>query len=279
MITFFTVPKPFRGPIDVIQRNAITNWVKSVPGSQVIVFGDEPGVAAAASEIGVEHVPELRRSSSGAPLLDGVFREAQARATHDALCFTNADIVFCGDVAGARAAVSANFLVIGQSLDVEVREPLRFDDPAWRERIETGGIFRGTLALDFFLFSRDLFGDVPPFALGRARYDNWLVWRALHRGAMVVDATDVLGAIHQRHDYHHLPGGRREAYRGVDARRNEALAGAWCYLHLHGIHDARWRLTAAGLRYRPCRFSFLTQLRARLSGLVTEAIASRHPRE
>lgn len=52
MITFFTIPKPFRGANEVIQRTTITSWWKSLPGSQGIVFGDEPGIAAAAADLG-----------------------------------------------------------------------------------------------------------------------------------------------------------------------------------------------------------------------------------
>jgi hypothetical protein len=271
MITFFTVPKAFQGLVGVIQRNAIANWLALVPGAQVILFGDETGVAAAATDLGVTHVSDLRRSPHGAPLLDGVMREAHRRAAHRTLALVNADILFGGDVGRVTAGVGEPFLVIGESRDVDIREPLPFDDLQWRQRIPPGGGSRGPLALDYFFFSRGLFGEVPPFALGRARYDNWLVWRALSRRAAIVDATETLEAIHQRHDYGHLPGGRREAYRGLDAQRNQALAGWWCYLHVHGVHDATWTFTPAGLRRRHGRTGFLMQLRTRFAGLVAEA--------
>jgi hypothetical protein len=41
MITFFTTPKPFRGHIGIIQRNATENWNRMHTSVEVILFGDE----------------------------------------------------------------------------------------------------------------------------------------------------------------------------------------------------------------------------------------------
>ena len=273
MITFVTVPKPFIGHTGVIQRNAIGSWTASVPGSQVLLCGREPGTAESADELGAEHVPEIRCSQLGAPLLDDVFRQAHDRAQHDTLCFVNADIVFRGDV-GKVLGLQSPYLVIGESLDVDLREPVEYGDPNWRSRLPSVGVSRGPLAIDWFFFNRGLFTDLPPFAIGRARFDNWLVRRARSRAAAVIDGTTVIDALHQRHNYGHLAGGRREAYRGADARRNQALAGLWCYLYLHSILDADWTLTAHGLRPQPHGLRFLSQLRLRLSGLWAENVSA-----
>lgn len=270
MISFFTVPKPFTGHTEIIQRNAISSWSRAAPGVEVLLFGDESGTADAAAATGSLHVPRLLRSPYGAPLLDDVFREAARLAAHDTLCFVNTDIVFRGDVSAAvaTAATIAPFLVIGESADMDVQTLVPFDRSDWRSSLPIENKPRGPLALDYFFFSRGVFTEVPPFALGRARFDNWLVWQAIDRGIAVIDATRVLDAIHQRHDYGHLPGGRREAYRGPDARRNQSLAGLWCYLHLYSVLDSRFDLSADGLHRRDWRFSFLRQIWCRLSGLV-----------
>lgn len=272
MISFFAVPKPFTGHIGTIQHNAITSWLHAAPGVQIILFGDESGTADAAAEIGALHVKHVRRSSHGAPLADDVFRDAAHLATHATLCFVNADIMFRGNVpaAVATAATAAPFLMIGESADMSVRAALPFDRPDWRSHLPLDAKSRGPLALDFFFFSRKLFEQVPPFALGRARFDNWLVWRALSQGAAVIDATSAVDAVHQRHDYSHLSGGRQEAYRGPDALSNQALAGLWCYLHLHSVLDAPFVLAADGLRRRQTRFTFLRQIWLRSRGLVSQ---------
>jgi hypothetical protein len=52
MITFFTTPKPFRGHIGVIQRNAIESWKRIHPSAEVILFGDEVSVTPASPSQG-----------------------------------------------------------------------------------------------------------------------------------------------------------------------------------------------------------------------------------
>ena len=41
MITIFSTPKPFRGHIGVIQRNALKSWTLLHPDVEMILFGDE----------------------------------------------------------------------------------------------------------------------------------------------------------------------------------------------------------------------------------------------
>ena len=124
--------------------------------------------------------------------------------------------------------------------------------------------------MDYFLFTRGLFGTIPPFALGRARYDNWLIWRARRARAIVIDATGFVCAIHQRHDYSHLAGGKREAYFGQEARRNQQLAGKWRHLHLYSPIDATHFLSPEGIHHRQLRFALLRQLWLRCGLYVRE---------
>lgn len=78
-------------------------------------------------------------------------------------------------------------------------------------------------------------------------YDNWLVYHARHVGIPVIDATEVIQAIHQNHDYNHV-GGRGRAYvKGEESRRNRKLAGG---MRLIRGSTADWNLTADALRPR-----------------------------
>src|ERR1700690_1468876 len=102
MITFFTSPKPFRGHIDVIQRNAIESWKRVHPSAEVILFGHEEGVGKAAGELGVRHVPHVKRNSFGTPYLAALVDGAQALTGNSLLCYINCDIILLPDF---RAAV------------------------------------------------------------------------------------------------------------------------------------------------------------------------------
>ena len=74
MLTIFTVPKPFKEHIGVIQRNAIYSWTQ-LPGCEIILFGDDDGVAETAEEFGVKHVSDIEKNEHGTPLLDFVFEK------------------------------------------------------------------------------------------------------------------------------------------------------------------------------------------------------------
>ena len=89
---------------------------------------------------------------------------------------------------------------------------------------------------------------MPPFAIGRACFDNWLVWHA-RQGAIVVDATADVVAAHQRHDYAHVDGGKEEAYYGEEAARNLELSGGKS--RLYTLHDASHVLRGGRLRRNP----------------------------
>src|SRR5207244_634094 len=54
MVTIFTIPKPFRGHVGEIQRNAIGSWRALRPDVQVVLVGNEEGVEKAARNAGVE---------------------------------------------------------------------------------------------------------------------------------------------------------------------------------------------------------------------------------
>ncbi len=89
LITVFSAPKPFTDPhIAAIQWNAITSWTK-LPDVNVILLGDEPGLAETAAGLGVKHIREIPRSPSGAPLMDAMFRQAREASPTPLYCIVN----------------------------------------------------------------------------------------------------------------------------------------------------------------------------------------------
>jgi hypothetical protein len=248
VLTLFTVPKPFVGPVAVQQENALSSWRALAPSVQVIVFGAEPGAAEAASATGALHVPEIARSERGTPLVNDLFRRAQELAANETLCFVNADIILPPAFAEAVAIALARLhgaIAVGQCRNVDVG----FRVDGWTAEFEAeavGAPLRGPGGIDYIVFPRGAFSTFPPFRLGRANFDNWLLWDARRRGRPVVDLTQMVPAVHQSHEYEHVEGGRAEAYFGAEARHNYDLAGG--RLHLFNIDDSTHRLTARGVR-------------------------------
>jgi len=243
VLTIFSVPKPFLGAIGEIQHRALASWTALGNGVQVLLLGDEEGAAEAARKTGAEHLPELARTDQGTPRLDAAFAAADETARHPLRCFVNADVVLYDDLLDAArrvAAESERFLIVGQTVDV--------DQPRGREDALARGTRRGAAALDYFVFMSGLYDHVPPFAIGRACFDNWLVWRA-RQDAIVVDATADVVAAHQGHDYAHVGGGKAEAYYGEEAARNLELAGGKS--RLYTLHDASHVLRGGRLHRNP----------------------------
>lgn len=247
MLTLFSIPKPFEGPIGEIQLNAMRSWAALESDVQVVLLGDEEGTADASRSLGAEHFPFLLRDEHGTPRLDSAFAQADAVARYPLRCFINADIVLLADFLPAvrRAAATAErFLMVGRTMDLEgVTAAEAADSGRLRSRALAAGVGRGAAALDYFVFPAGLFGEVPPFLVGRACFDNWLVWRGRQEGP-VIDATQAVLAIHQTHDYAHLAGGKNEAYYGEEAAWNSALAGG--RRHLFTMYDASHRMRADG---------------------------------
>ncbi len=254
MITFFTTPKPFRGHIGIIQRNSIHSWKLVHPDAEVILFGNEEGAAEAANELGTRHEAEnIDRNSLGTPLLSSLVDRADYLARHDRLCFLNADILLTDDFLAASrklAQIHLRSMMVGRRCDLDVTGPWDFSSPDWGARLHTLARQRGRLRpaqwIDFFVFPRGLlYQQVPPFAVGRPGYDNWLLWKARSMGVPVVDVTEVVLAVHQNHDYSHHPGGRIGLWQDVEAQQNYALLGKG---HFATIDNATHRLTPDGLR-------------------------------
>ena len=251
MLTFFTTCKPFTGAAAALQRNALESWRRIGRGGDIILVGDDAGTAEIAAELGLRHAPKVERNEYGTPLLNSLFDKAQAMARHDVLCYLNADIMLMGDFMDAvRRLPPERLLMISRRWNVDVGGPWDFDDPEWerylREHACACGYQKSILGgPDFFVFRRGQWRDIPPFALGRTAFDNWLIYAALARDYPVIDASACVMAIHQNHDCGHADGGWTGAWFGQEAVRNRALAadGSQFYNFLDATHT----MTAGGI--------------------------------
>lgn len=230
-LTIFSAPKPFTNPhIALIQRNAIRSWKNLGEQVDVILLGDEPGLAEAAAELGVRHIREVKRTPAGTPLVSSMFDLARRSSTSPLLACVNADILLMPDMvqeALRAAGLARRFLIIGQRYDLDVREPLDFS-AGWAERLRERALTQGKLhratGSDYFVFPRGSFEDMPAFAIGRAGWDNWMIYAGRRSGWPVIDGTPSIMIVHQNHDYSHLPGGQPH-YRHPETYENIRLAG------------------------------------------------------
>jgi hypothetical protein len=262
MLTIFALPKPFKGHFGVIQRNAVSQWTRLQPRPEILLFGNEEGTADIAQEFGVQHFPEVKRNEYGTPLLSDLFGQAQSVASSPVLCYVNADIMLLGNLMEAVQRVLSwrdRFLMVGLRTNVNLDEPAIYDSSNQEGRLLALVSRQGQMAppnwIDYFAFSRGLVPSFPAFAIGRPWWDNWFLWKAKNLKVPLIDASKVVLAVHQNHDYSHHPQGHSGVLGGEEAKRNRNLARlSYCT-----IDDATYKLTDRGIE--PYARPFVSTLR------------------
>lgn len=201
MITFFTVPRPF-GVVDSfdygkIQTNAIKSWRMICPDCDIIAFGDDDSVKAACKELNVKHIPGVKCDGSGVPSLDCVFDIVKKRSRFDALCYCNTDVILVGEIKKILKAIRFDkYMLIGRRYDCS--ESIDIDNMDLTDTISKSK-WHAITGVDYFVFKKDLYPEVKPFLVGRFTWDNWLVYEASRLGAIIIDCTNIITAIHQNH--------------------------------------------------------------------------------
>ena len=116
---------------------------------------------------------------------------------------------------------------MGQRWDLDVEQPLVFEGDWQRDlksRLREHAKLHGQTGSDYFIYPRACFKDIPDFAVGRAGWDNWMIFWARWQHWPVVDMSKAVTVIHQNHDYGHLPGGLRH-YEQPETATNIRIAG------------------------------------------------------
>jgi len=251
MLTIFAIPKSFVGHIGIIQRNAIKSWLALGKSVEVLLLGDETGIAAVAAEFNLRHIPSLDRNKFNTPTVSSAFEIAQNEAHGSTMAYVNADIILTSSLLKPLGSIPfKKFLISCQRIDLEVTEELDFGSPDWESRLQdwvaASGKPMGPTGMDCFIFPKGMYQHLPPFGIGRAGWDTWLIYWTRRQRIPVIDATPVATIIHQNHDYSHHRDGKEGVHGGPEMAWNIELAGGWD--HIFTLEDATWIFTAAGLK-------------------------------
>src|SRR5262245_20530644 len=105
LITLFSAPKSFTDShIATIQRNAIKSWTL-LHDVEVILLGEETGLAEAARELGVKHISDVARNANGTPLISSMFQLARENSHSKLLCIINTDMILMLDFVEAARTI------------------------------------------------------------------------------------------------------------------------------------------------------------------------------
>jgi predicted GH43/DUF377 family glycosyl hydrolase len=184
-----------------------------------------------------------------------MFQLARENSNSDLLCIINADMILMPDfIDAARRSrmLREKFVLLSQRWDLDITQPIEFTED-WQDGLRSTVRRQGTLhrpaGSDYFLFPKSCYIDVPDFAIGRAGWDNWMIYKARKEKWPVVDCTPSIMIIHQNHDYSHLPGGKPH-YEHPDTNENIRLAGGQANIR-YTVLDATYQLVAGGKLVRP----------------------------
>jgi hypothetical protein len=277
MITFFTIPKPFEGHIGVIQRNALRSWRALNPKCEIIIFGDEAGIAEAAKEVEAIHITEIKKNEFGTPYLDGIFSQVQGMAKNDIICYSNADIIFLNDFpTGIKKINDERYLLVGQRWDLDVTTEIDFSqkyEEQLREQTARVGKLHDVDGMDYFVFRKGVLNNLPAFLVGRAGWDNWMIYNARNMGIKVIDGTKGFLVIHQNHNYSHV---KKSVGRwlGPESDYNLELVGG--VDHHFTLYDATYRFNGTKVAPNLRATSFYRRLKT-ISVLKPETGRVLHP--
>ena len=262
-MTICTCPKPFDDAhITVIQRNAIASWKKIGENIgldvEVMLVGRENGVEEIAQEYGAIFVPDVDRNSKGTPLVSSIFQKTREYCHSPLIAYVNADVILLPDfllTAQLAANQSDHFLAVGQRWDLNLPLPLDYSN-GWDTRLlelcHSAGKRHPRGGSDYFIFRRDDFRDIPPLVVGRAGWDNWMIYFARNMGWPAIDCSLSINIIHQDHDYSHLPGGRPH-YRLPESYENVRIGGG--PLRIFTLDDTNYVIKDGKLAKSPFSWS------------------------
>ncbi len=274
MLTLFAIPKAFEGHIGIIQRNAIKSWTLLKPRPEIILFGNESGTSEICKESHLRHISHVRQTACSTPLVNALFEDAQKLSDTDLMCYINSDIILMDDFISAIEKIPKpidKFLLIARRWEVEIRELLNYDEEDWKAQLYKHAVTSGRRGggSDFFVFSKGLYKEIPPFSLGRGYWDPWLIWNARKGGVPVFDATNITNPIHQNHAYAFQKEGQNRFDSDPEVRRNFQLNGGWRYFFQYSIPTHR--LLDSGVQKVPLIhyfFHIYLRLKAYLVGLT-----------
>lgn len=245
-VAIFTAPKPFVDDhIKIIQNNAIRSWKALGSDVEIWLVGDEEGVEQATKELGVGYIPEVARNDSGTPRIDSIFGLVREKSQAEYLCYVNADILLFPDLLETIDLVSKTkdkFLLIGRRWDADIDEPLQIQ-PGWGvgfiEKTTKRAKLHRAMGSDYFVFPRTIYTDIPPFAVGRAGWDNWMIFHGRVEHLPVIDTSNAITVIHQNHDFAHFADGKKHRHQ-PESFENVDLAGG--HYAMYTLYDTDFQM-------------------------------------
>lgn len=233
-----SVPFPFEGRYNILQRNAIGSWMRLEPQPEIILMGSDAGVKEYAEEHGLHHLPDIALNPLGNLSCADIFEQGQREASQyaDLMIYADCDVVMCSDLIPVLELVDSefdDFLMVSGRWSARIDYEIDFETPDWEQRVREAVFKYHNRGSDYFVFRPGFFEGMPDFSIGRGWWDGWKMGYPLARGIPLINAKEVSKVVHQDHG---LRGGGTPGW-GHNKRIAEEGRVAW-------VHDATVFLTS-----------------------------------
>ena len=121
----------------------------------------------------------------------------------------------------------SKFFIAGRRWDIQLNRLIDFNN-SWEKTIKNiiknSGVLHRDTGVDYFLSPKNIVPRMPAFAIGRAWWDNWIIYDFKRRGIPIIDGTEIL-TVHQNHDYSHIKSiAKGTSNKGLERTQNQIIA-------------------------------------------------------
>jgi hypothetical protein len=267
MMTFVTTCKPFGDHFKIIQLNAIRSWLRFCPPCEVIILGRTEGVEEIAKNYGLKYIPDVPVNRYGTPLLNGLVKIGSQNASHETICLINSDIILLNinwNVLHKLTTILSKYMITARRIDLDVRELLDYTDEKTIQWLMTNIKNLHRRGNDLFIFRKGTIEEhVKPLAIGRGDHARLLIYQALKMKIPLIDATNIITLIHQKHDYSHIKYSQKTITRGIEiaftpeGKYNETLLE---YASYFGGQDCNYYISDGYLKRKTGLLSMVREM-------------------
>jgi len=203
-LIFITSCKPTKiEKIETMQLNSLRSWIALEHEKEIYVFNRDDSVKDMCKNIDVKLVEDYESSPhSDIPTWRAMRNFAHSISTDDdIIIWVNSDVMFDESLIETIRQVLQNkienFVLVGQKYDWSNFYKL---DNEFKIGSLSPLVKHGEYAIDYFIFKKNLFENVPGFFIARQKFDNYLLSKAINE-YFTIDCTNTLLCVHHRHDY------------------------------------------------------------------------------
>ncbi|XP_069135178.1 uncharacterized protein [Argopecten irradians] len=233
LVTLFTSWRTFPKRYEVY-NNTLRNWLTLQPHVKLLLFTNDK-VSEKYKQLGWTVLP-IKHQIKNFTVLKSMFLEAMELIPKSKLYgFSNGDLLFTGSFVDSLLAITKSpllsnktYMVVGRRLSTP--KVTREEASSWeniQKASKRGKLMPDTYGIDYFITTPKYnWKNVPDLQIGRAFYDNWVVYDARRKGYSVIDATGSLLAVHQ--DSPFFPGslsGRKNNFGYINNTRAKLSKG------------------------------------------------------